>query len=264
MPTSARQLANTAIAGIIYNDTHGGRKREWEIAKLDYVRTVLASGSDCLVCSDHKTWKTYGDIAKWLSPGLARALKIYDTLPRPADVDTFLAPARATAETVSIVTGLKTWARRHLDKHHTHPTVNLYRKSNHKVLMDMTKDAEKLKELMVIIDAHSKFVQDKHYYLKEPEEDVKLAKLLVEKVLGGACPWPSQAFIDDCLAEKSKLGNLFRGIGNDEMPIGNDDALEPDDEEGEEDCDQEEMLWWEGGGDFPHSPTECICSWMGR
>ena len=44
---------------------------------------------------------------------------------------------------------------------------------------------------MVVLDAHSIPTMDKHYLLREPEDDVALAKLLVREVLGTTATFPA-------------------------------------------------------------------------
>ena len=60
--------ANAIIAAGIYLDTFGGRKMEWENALYSHVKTRMDNGNDFIVCSEHKTAKTYGDLAKYVSP----------------------------------------------------------------------------------------------------------------------------------------------------------------------------------------------------
>ena len=39
---------------------------EWEEAALNKVRTVLEEDALFLVCSEHKTWKNYGDLEEYI------------------------------------------------------------------------------------------------------------------------------------------------------------------------------------------------------
>ena len=54
--------------------------------------------------------------------------------------------------------------------------------------MTMSKTEDKLLALMTHIDAHSPSIAAKHYVLQNPDHDAKLAKILVEEVLGTTCP----------------------------------------------------------------------------
>ena len=59
MPPKAWGLANSCIAGAIAFDTFCGRKKELERATYLYVMSMLEKCADHLVCSDHKTAKSY-------------------------------------------------------------------------------------------------------------------------------------------------------------------------------------------------------------
>jgi hypothetical protein len=196
LPRLARGAANAAISGGIHFDTFGGRKWEWEHAENEYVCSVLDAEQKHLVCQKHKTSKTDGGLAKKLTPGIFEALRWYRKLPRPEGCQTFLVPVSDKAATVSIPKCLKTFCARHLKGCAIRPTTNLTREWFHCVLMTLTKDAEKLKDMMVKSDAHSKKVMDKHYILKGPEDDVVLAEALIETVLGKTVPFPSEEEVE--------------------------------------------------------------------
>ncbi len=59
MPKAMWGLVNTCSAGAIYNTTHGGRNKEWTITSLEYIRELVNANSNCMVCTDHKTWRSY-------------------------------------------------------------------------------------------------------------------------------------------------------------------------------------------------------------
>ena len=146
---------------------------EWELMSFKSVVDALNAGDNFLVCSDHKTSPTYGDLAKYLSPGLVEALKCYASLPRRPGVDKFLVPAVASATQVCIPSSMRTFVKRYLPcgpGRRERPTINLVRKWFHKALIGLTDTKEKLKDLMVVIDGHSKRVIDRHYYLRDVEE----------------------------------------------------------------------------------------------
>ena len=73
---------------------------------------ALAAGKDFFVCKKHKTWKTYGDLAKKLTPGLLAALQAYDKLPRPAECDMFFVPVTVGAAHICIPSCLKRFCQR--------------------------------------------------------------------------------------------------------------------------------------------------------
>ena len=62
--------------------------------------------------------------------------------------------------------------------------VNLLRKYFHTALMNMTSTHDALLNVMLKIDAHSTPVALNHYVLRDPEDDAKLARVLVSAVLG--------------------------------------------------------------------------------
>jgi len=49
-----------------------------------------------------------------------------------------------------------------------------------------------MKHVMGILDGHGAHTIDKHYALREPKDDVVLAKCLVESVLGQTATWPTE------------------------------------------------------------------------
>ena len=112
-----------------------------------------------------------------------KAIECYLALPRPSsDVCRFfLFTTKLTTECVSVPKCIKAFGIRMI-RGSIIPTVNQVRKYFHKQLMALTKDEESLKDMMRILDAHGRKIQDKHYIIKTPEDDLALAKALVEKV----------------------------------------------------------------------------------
>ena len=196
VPPRIRGVANAIIAGAWSYDTYMGRKWEIEHALYETVAKALAELDEYILCRFHKTWKTYGDIIKLLTPGLFEALVDYKRLPRPPGCKYFLVPATAKAETVSIPTSLKTFNRNCLKGAKVSPTTNHLRKLFHKELMKLTKNEDAMKDFMTVMDAHGRKVQDKHYIIKDPEDDLACAKVLVEKVLIKTVDYPTQEEAD--------------------------------------------------------------------
>ena len=116
------------------------------------------------------------------------------------------------------------------------------RKLFHKALRSVTTDEDQLKELMVILDAHGKQVQDTHYILRDPEDDVLLAKKMVQLVLGGSKDWPPsdavKAFLASEPAWASQLDDKFNGKGEAADQSKIDEGAESEDDE---------LDYWEGG-----------------
>jgi hypothetical protein len=63
------------------------------------------------------------------------------------------------------------------------------RKLHHRALMQVINDEGRLNEVMVELDARSGNAQDRHYILRDAENDVILATQLVKTVLGGTVAW---------------------------------------------------------------------------
>lgn len=94
--------------------------------------------------------------------------------------------------------------------------------------------------------------------LKEPEEDAKLGAMLAKEVHGDPPPeWPSDEQLEKALAEQSSfgkfLGDILEGRCTTEE-VGEESAAS--DDEGEGAGDEEEMQWWEVGGNFFRVPKE--------
>lgn len=70
LPKLVQGTANACLVGAIWLDGFGGRKYEWEVMGLDHVVSQLEADLDFLLCPEHKTSRTYGTLAKWMSPGL--------------------------------------------------------------------------------------------------------------------------------------------------------------------------------------------------
>ena len=177
MPPCARAVANACIAGAVLLDTYIGRSMEWEILTHEHLAAQLDAGRDVIVCAEHKTFRRYGELAKYLSLGLVEALKAYTALPRPAVDGYFFLPAQGGAK-MCFHACLRTFCKKFLPADKTFPTVNLVRKWFHSELMNLSSTREKLMELMTAIDAHSKTVQNRHYILVQPEDEVNLATML--------------------------------------------------------------------------------------
>ena len=106
-----------------------------------------------------------------------------------------------------------------------------------KELLSITKDEEKLKNIMVIRDAHSKDVQKKHYILKDPEDEIKLAKELVKSVLGDSVRWPFDFMEEsegvpnsDCFKEGDDFASMFMNDVK-ETDVPEDPKRDQDDDE---------------------------------
>ena len=224
MPPKTLALANAIICGAWEYNTFMGRKWEIEHCLSEDMIKVLEELREYLLCQQHKTCKTYGDVIKYLTQGLIEALKVYKDLPKPPS-KYFLVPVSPAAETISFPRCLNTFNRKFLKEAKVSPTCNQVRKIFHKKLMELTKHEDALKDLMTQLDAHGRKVQDKHYIIRDPDDDLALAKTLVEKVLGETVPWPA----DETSLEQD-LGELMEGIDPDVQDEENHEDADADDE----------------------------------
>eukprot|EP00975_Prorocentrum_lima_P013390 2841515-Prorocentrum_lima.AAC.1 len=102
--------------------------------------------------------------------------------------------------------------------------------------MGLTKDKELLKDLMIKLDPHSKKVMDKHYILKDPEDDAQLAGVLIESMLGKTVTFPSSEEAEAAFQASDNMKLLITrllGKGADDTGEEETDTAE-DDEEGAE------------------------------
>ena len=82
MPARVWARVNEAVVFALTYDTFCGRRGEWEKMLLKDMKKALAEKKNWIQCKEHKTYKTYGDIAKWLSPSLFEMFSLYVQLPR--------------------------------------------------------------------------------------------------------------------------------------------------------------------------------------
>ena len=74
MPALARAKATACLAGAIALDTYQGRQMEWSLLEDSYMQGVLEGEQEYLECGEHKTSQCYGDVYKWLSSSLKKAM----------------------------------------------------------------------------------------------------------------------------------------------------------------------------------------------
>ena len=250
LPRNVQGAANACLVGAIWLGGFGGRKYEWEVMTLEHVVAQLASDIDFLPCPEHKTSRTYGTLAKWLPPGALQAVRCYVGLPRPPGVETFLVPAGRATERVSIPSALRTFVAHLLAKDTSKPTVNIMRKFFHRALRKATKTEEQLKQVMTVLDGHGRDVIDRHYALRDPEDDVALAKILVNVVLGTTAVWPEGPVTSD----GHEIADMWSGFQSEIE----DETAEKLSEEDDEDIDLE---WFPFAGLFGVTkPLHAVCN----
>ena len=234
LPPRERALANATLIGAWHYDTFMGRKWEIEHALLTDIDKMLNDGYEYLLCRQHKTHKTYGEIIKYITPGLREAIIAYRSLPRPDGFEFFLVPMGSTATNVSIPTSLKTFNKKFMPSAKVSPSTNQIRKLFHRELKQQTKNEERVKEFMTILDAHGRTTIDKHYLIKTPEDDLAIAKVLVNSILGTTVSWPYDDDGDEVVDEIMTSEHT------------DTDACDDDDE----DDDDEPLEYWPFGGLF--------------
>lgn len=95
------------------------------------------------------------------------------------------------------------------------------------------------------IDGHSTKTIDKHYALREPEDDVALAKVLVDAVLHGDVQWPSD---HECKLNCESIENIDT-FAYENQSIDNCGVLVLDDA-----SDDEPLEYWKYGDAFGIAP----------
>jgi len=191
-PAHCIAAANTIMAGIIYYNGFAGRSGEWHRMTKAHVQEQISQGKSYLICPDHKTAKTYGDLAKHIFPGTAQAMQMYMSLDQ-SNSELFFVPAAggAAGHGASMSYYLKKFAATYfLMPEALAPTANLIRKQYHTVLMRMSRHGECL-DLLSKVDAHSPAVAERVYTTTTIGDDAKLGKILFEVVMGEAVGWPS-------------------------------------------------------------------------
>lgn len=188
IPDHVQKEATRCLVGILVMNGFFGRKKEWELADREHVRSQLSNGYDYLICKEHKTVSTYGRLAKWLAPGSITAIETYMALPTPGDRTITLLLSGGNNKFINVSDYLKTfcrkWMHEEITANRTVPTVNIMRKWYHTELYRLQSNADRLMQFMVNIDAHSKQTAMKHYVLQTPKDDAMLARALVKAVIG--------------------------------------------------------------------------------
>ena len=253
LPPKVRGLVNSLITGCWHYDTFLGRKWEVEHALFEHVKKALDEGLEYIMCRFHKTAAKYGDVIKYLSPGLVQALIVYMKLPRPPleACPYFLVPVHSTAETVCFPRSLKTFNKNFLKEAKVSPTTNQIRKVFHNKLKKMVRGERAVEDLMLLLDKHSHKTMTKHYDLRDPEDDLALAKTLVSKVLGETVAWPTddeeQEDAPDCSLDQVVVEWSANGL---------DEQLQADEEEAVGEFAEEEGDEGEGF-DLYDEPLDC-------
>jgi hypothetical protein len=138
-----------------------GRTQEPDRAMRSPVNDILETDNAYLLCTDYTTHKTYGTASKYVPPGLRDALTLYNTVPRRDTCIQVLNPAISTSETVSARTILHKFSRVFIGAHTLPPSAHIIRKVFNKRCMKLNNDADAVADVVTILDAHGRTVQDK-------------------------------------------------------------------------------------------------------
>ena len=240
LPRDIQGYANALVVGVIYCNGFGGRCREWSILTKDHFLNQMRRHRDYVVCSTHKTSLVYGDLAKWLAPGTIQAMLQYLQLPRRDDVETFLHPVATDTAFVDVHLALKMFAVKMMPAQRRCLSANLLRRWYHTRLALEHPVLEELARLGTNrgVDA----VRDS--FLRDPLDDVFLAKILVEGVIGSCVPWPEPHEIPSQAA----------------IPRGFDPTLRDTDVASED----EELEWFHGSERYgipdPRPPVQIVAN----
>lgn len=111
LPAPVQSAANADLAGILWFNGFGGRKKEWEIMLREHCQEQFAKVLDYFVCHVHNTSQTYGSLAKSLAPGTVQAITTHFDLPCRPSVKTLFVPSIEGTELVSIPYLLERFAK---------------------------------------------------------------------------------------------------------------------------------------------------------
>ena len=175
--------ANVALAGILIYGTCAGRSSEWHRMDREKVQKTIEEGDEIILVSKHKTAKCYGQVAKWLPPGLRRAILVYCKLPNKTSRKLF-EPANvsqpSTFKHFTFGPALKAFGKRYTPSYE-YPRTNLIRKMFHSVLMNFSKEGNFMEEIYKA-DGHSADMGVRTYALANITQSAALAKRLYTTV----------------------------------------------------------------------------------
>lgn len=183
-----KAYANVLIVGIVWLNGFAGRSGEWKMATREHFHAQVAAGFQFIECTEHKTAKYYGSLAKHLAPGTIKALQVYTSLPSKT-TGLLFEPVRATTKEASVHKALKKFGELFLDGYEA-LGVNLIRKMFHTNLIQMQREGKCL-ELLSKVDAHSVHVAIDVYTVPTPQADARLGSILYEQVMGTPTDWPT-------------------------------------------------------------------------
>ena len=105
-----------------------------------YFLEHLGAGADHLIWSNHKTAKVYGDLAKWIAPGTATAIRVYLGLDGMVS-NLMLEPVQATTQHARVHYCFCNFGEVYFPGREA-PAYNLIRKMFHTSLMQMSQQSK--------------------------------------------------------------------------------------------------------------------------
>ena len=186
--------ATTIMIGIIWFNGFGGRSKEWQIMMKGDILRQLACHPHFVICPDHKTARTYGDLAKWIAAGTLAAITFYCNMPCHTG-EYFLCAVNDVTKSIYVAYFLKKFCMIYFPGY-PNMNVNLIRKHFHTALL-RRQNREDLWNLLEKADAHSKTVAQTVYFCMTADDDVQFGEILYRSVWGHPVEWPQQLPLED-------------------------------------------------------------------
>ena len=206
------KVAGGGGAGVCHFISFTGRCGEWEAMKRGHVQEQFSVGASHVVCDEHKTSDTYGELAKFIPPGSWRAFQLYNNLTGKC-TDLFLDPPSHAIAKVSVPSYLKRFGLKHFEDKAA-PNSTLIRKMYHTHLLRSSREGD-LFNFMEKVDAHTAQVAAKVYATTTPADDARLGELLHLQVNGAFVDFPTP---DEVQALGVNVGAIKREGAPDHAP----------------------------------------------
>ena len=182
--------ATTALGGLVYSVTVGGRDGEWKYATEEHVREELfVKDLNYLIMEQHKTVAQLGEAVKHIPNCLKRAFEMYFALPKYKRTLRAFRPVKG--DHVSFSSLLRLYSARYLPSYQPFG-VNLVRKRlTRDLLLAAGVTAEKLDALKVC-HKHSGPTALQHYFALTWEEEAAICAKAYKLAIGEPPNWPEE------------------------------------------------------------------------
>ena len=222
------QLATVAMVGILYFNGMGGRPMEWKLMLKEYIADCLSKNLTCVVCTEHKTARTHGDLGKHIFPGTAKAMSIYIALAGHS-VATFLQCNPNTSLTKYLQCFIKLFLP---NAFKGTITITLVRKFFHTRGVHLAREHGFIKTISEA-DPHSTRVAREVYVCDTPQADAHMSMLIYLHVMGAPVDFP-----DPQLPKIQELSSYMERVADlhaDPLPLLDSVASQDDDEDNDND-----------------------------